>query len=375
MNLLNTTLELNENNIFNFRKYQYSLLSYHINNMFSHLNKFGMDIDIDNIKIKRIEPIYYHGINESKLHHIKIYNSNDDLLLDFFYPKLYHDTFFKLNGVNYIPSIYCSDEPIVIKKQTVTLNSLFFPIVIELKKKSQTIINRKRYNTSDFLRIFFDDKMTRNLCHKFDFDYLNKTDENISELFQLGKKKQNNEKVINDLFFDAHTKELYGKYYNLEDVDFKNILIQMFLNLTKEKPSFIDLTHKRLTLIENLLFPIFQSAKFIIINKLLNDEKVNKIYLKSPSILCKHFINNMYRKNPYDVYNSFTTLLSYKFSFKTSLKTNNTTVQFLPSEISGIHETYQNKICPISISNTQIGENNHFVPDLELKDLKFGLLY
>jgi len=449
MNLLKKKLDIPENSILNFRRYQYNLIPYFIKHCFEYLRGFGLEYTDDEIRFEYDKPEYYQHVKNTEYTILTVY-IKEQKFLEIAIPILIEDTFFMINGHLYIPIHYIVDGPITLKKKSAIIYSLFKPITIYYEKKENRIIfNRQNFAISTFLRLFFTEKEVRGLCSKLEIGFIEESNDDVLEKFSkmLGFSTIQEQSMLIDyverLFLDSHTKNYFEVFYNTNNITLKGILQNTLMRIiilelvndinvellkitsdldeidnikelslkllndkyTKKyfetfykfniddintksdiqdvitrimsdvKPSFIDLKSKRIIFTEALLQPIFESVGMAV-KKLLQEHVIQKIYLKPGKMtIKKYFQLHLHSKNSYDIHNSYAGLLVNKASFnkKAKEKSAKTYKSGLPSEISGIHETYFERVCPISISNTSIGESIQLVPDLVLKDMKYGI--
>lgn len=379
MNTIKRVINVDDYNILSYRKYQYSLLNDFIFNGLNYLNEFGFEYnDLESVN----KTFYFYKTQWFyDLSFFKIFNKRDmkNPVVSMIIPRLLYDNLFLLNGVYYVPTLYIVDYPIVIKKNSIILKSTYCPITIFFKKSENRIIFfRKNIPIYRFLKLIYDtDYEVKNICDQLEIQYIKESNsiELLASYFNLIPEKEIVLNFFNKLFFDQWTKDLYHKIYGINDYNLKTI-IPRFINqfISKEKNSFINLNYKRLTFIE-ILLQNYSKAIYILLNsRIIGDNIVSKIPVKSDCIIST-FFNHMSGENYFDSSNSFVDLLTLKATFKTpksktrKIKSHND--DFLP-DISSIHKTHKNKICPVTISNKSPGLSISLIPEQNV-DLKFGL--
>lgn len=371
MNLINRSLKYEKSDILYFREYQYNLIYSFIELCIEYLIKLGLEIDKNIFSINIIEDVNYHSINHfaCKLVKIKINNNSKELFLNLTIPKLIDGMFFKLNGVYYIPGFYIVDEPIIVKKNSSLLFSLFTPITL-YTKENRAIILGNNIPLTRLFRIYYSEDEIQELANLLSFDYFPEKLE--LSVLQLADKlscipdKEHVQNRLETLFFDSWTKELYETYYNIENISLKKVFNQLLINYeNKDNKSFIDLKYKRLVFTEFLLSPIFKSVS-LAIPSLLKGIQIYKLNVGLGDII-DYFYNKLNRFNLYDSVNGYSGLLGLKATFN-----NPSSNGELPSTVASIHNSYKGKIDPISISNADPGKNISLIPQQKI-DLKYGI--
>jgi hypothetical protein len=322
---------------------------------------------------------YYFSIKT-----VRIYFKNNPkmnlLMIDI--PKLICDTFFKLRGVYYIPMMYIIDEPIILKKNSLKLSSMFKSITIYFNE-SRVIFSGMNIPISRFFRIFIDNEnIVKNICDIYGSNYFKETQERSIKLVSeelLGFPYEDDfSKYLEMMFFDNWTTELYSKYYNIPTPSLEQLLtIATKRKRDNNKQLFNDLTFKRIVFIEMLLDPVIKAITNSV-SDLIKGKNLTDLKLKQSAII-DHFYassdSNIKKKtkglsgnNIYNIINGYSSILSLKATFK-----NPKGISELPKEVHEVHESHKHKICPITISNSDPGVTVSLIPDLKI-DSKFGIL-
>ena len=344
-----------------------------------YLFKFGFKYDPkvynpDGSDIKFIDDMTYSGFNHfsTKLIIVKLFKTEN--FIKTAVPELYQETFFILNGVRYVPIYYIVDEPIVVKKRSIMISSLFQPITVYVTDNRVTFM-RTNIILEDFIKIITKkwdityQKEIENLLNITLSTPINdKTLTNLSKKLNCPKDLTHIKSKMNLLFFDEWTEKLYKKFYginaNLEDV-FK-IMFDKYFKRQQSRIAFTDLRYKRLTFIEPLLNPFFKA-----IGRTVNTFITNKF--QKPSLvmnlneIVKHFFTELNGNCLYDTVNGYSSILAHKATFKNPFGTG-----ILPEEVSAIHWTHYNRLCIIAISNHNPGETIFLVPNQKI-DNQFGI--
>lgn len=373
MNLLNQN-DFEYGNIIHFREKQYELIYPMIYNIMEYLESLGYNYDKNKFKI--IEHEADSGYRSQQMYsntslNIRVDDSNRNFIL-LNYPKLIDGTYFKIKGVDYIPQLYISDEPITIKKESAILYSLFQPLTI-YNKDARVIFLGNNIPISRFLRIYYSEEDVEEICEKILLtDNLQEDEETIlthlSNMFKVKSEFNTIREIFNKLFFDYWTKGLYKKYYGIVDFDLKNIIDLYLKKLEFEgKKSFIDLHYKRLMFLEIYFRPLFDSVGKI--SKKLVIDKAQPLCINSNiKLISSYFSSKLNNETLYDMVNGYDINLSLKASFKNP-KSNN---DHLPEEVSSIDPSFKGKICPLTISNKDPGKVISLIPTLNV-DPKYGI--
>lgn len=364
-----------------FRAFQYAKLDYLIDLGMQYLINLGLNVDpnvysgeqsIEKVYDSVYSRIYHFACTIYKIQIKKTVPTNYFMYVSI--PNLLNEMFFKLNSTYYIPILYIVDEPIVVKENSVTVQSLFQPITFYFTE-SRVIFMGNNYNLSDFLNLltYNWDASLRNHTQKlFNIQF----NPNINPIVSLVASKLNCLadhniiiNLINTLFFDPYTAALYKQFYDVNTFD--EILLKVLQKrydrqVNGIKYKFNDLRYKRLVFIEMILKPFFKAISMfsgIILNK--NQQTFN-LKLKINEIV-ENFYMNLHGQCLYDTVNGFSGILAHKATFKNPYGSGE-----LPKEVSSIHWTHKGRICPNSISNHDAGQDVFLVPNQDI-DLEYGI--
>jgi len=378
MNLL--TRETNESIIRHFRVHQYMLYPDMIKLSMEYLIKFGLAFDplfYDvNKEAVNIEQDYsYHGESyyAADLLTIELFPKavNSDKLLHAYIPRLIDETFFHLNGGFFIPIFFISDEPIVLKAESISIYSLFQPISLYIKDKRVTFM-QDNYELADFLQMIIHD------WHPIDIQLienklgitLNPKRETVvfnifANKFKCDPDPNEIKLKMNQLIFDDWTYELYEKYYGITPTIDLLIKIAFDRLIDGFQPKFGDLRYKRLTFVEQIMKGFFKHIS--ISTKMLINNKSVRTLMFPQNGFTKHFFTMLDGQSFYDTVNGFSSILSHKATFKNPAASSK-----LPKSVSELHPSHKCRICSNTITNTKPGQMVSLVPDQEI-DLRFGI--
>lgn len=371
MNLIKRTIDPDKCNILQFREYQYALIPELIRLCFKYLETHGFTYDKTLYCEEVIDDIAYTSRYHFATIIIRVKVSDNPKVMHFLeivIPKLIEGQFFRLNGTLYIPQFYVADEPITIKKNSISFYSLFSPITIN-GLDNRVILLGSNIPIARFLKLYYTPEEIKALNFPIEFLNSNETLEtvlkNFSKILGVPPVKDEIIRKIDLLFFDDWTSELYEEYYGIQP-NMKEILDKM-IQISSGNVSFIDIEHKRLVFIEYLLSPLFKSVTNAVNKLVTENHNPNLLGIKLGDII-SHFFNNLKKANRYDSVNGFSGILNLKGNFK-----NPKGGDELPSEVSNVHPSFKGKLCPITVSNTNPGESVTLIPEQNLKSLKFGI--
>lgn len=371
MNLIKRSIDPDKCNILQFRKYQYKLIPELIRLCFKYLETHGFKYDKSKYNEDPIDDISYASKYHFATMIIKVTVSDNPKVMHFLeivIPKLIEGQFFRLNGTLYIPQFYVADEPITIKKNSMSLYSLFNPITIN-GLDDRFIFLGNNVPIHRFLKLYYTDSEIKNLDLPFELVTRNESLDIVLKHFSkiLGVPPVQQEIIdkIDLLFFDDWTFELYKEYYGIQPT-LKSVLNKM-ISMDGDEISFIDINHKRLVFIEYLLAPLFKAVTAATKRLVTENHNPKLLQIKIGDII-KHFFNDLKRANMYDSANGFSGILNLKGNFKNPRGGNE-----LPSEVSNVHQSFKGRVCPITVSNTNPGESITLIPEQNLKSLRFGI--
>lgn len=378
MNLLQNRIQNNEEGnaltIDTFREYQYGLLEDFMKLIIEYVSKQnGNYLTLKDIIIK--PKLTYQDIYNTNLNLVEVYIKNNNLkeqdsklFFKLLVPRLIDGSFFIINGNHYVPSLYILDKPIVIKKKSIKLYSLFNSISISLSHDIATFTRANiplQYMFGLFLETPEEMNLYQQLSNIYKIKFKPKKESDILNYFgnHIGRyTREDTIQFFDNLFFDNYTEYLYKSCYpNIfgENLTLKDIFITSLKMLINEEiPNYIDLNHKRLVFIELLLTPLLkrvgslaaQAARGFFPDELKIDHlQIQKHFLTSPDKK-KKGSEGLSGNYLYDTVNLMSGMLTHKVSMINPGSSNP------PSTISDIHETHFKRICPISVSNQKPGE-------------------
>lgn len=381
MNLIDKLSIITDNNsddpniiLFNdFRKSQYENLEYFVNLCVDYISKQHNKY-LNRVETTINEEIKYEDIFGYLLDRVQVKikdttkPTGKKVFISFLVPRLIDNSFYYLNGSYYSPTIYILDKPISIKKNSIKIYGLFNSITIFTKDK-RAIFAGHNIPINYFLQLFIDDDdVNSEFLSPFGLTYSKVQDDVLykyfSSKFHCDPELDAIKTKINNLFLDDYTKQLYASCYNINDPNISNILLYSFnLNKQEEKPSFVDLRHKRLVFMELILRPVFKRCADIALrasNGFLTDE----IQSDSEEVI-KFFTTKLKNKFLYDIVNLFSGITTHKVSFMNPGSDN------APGEIAALHDTHFGIIDPVNLSAQNPGETTCIVPGIKIH--KMGL--
>jgi len=375
MNLINQPSY--DSNIIIFRIFQYSMFIEMFEIGMKYLLKLGLKYNSETYNptkqlVEVSEDVTYNGINHyaSRVVRNTINKTDKKDFIRISFPELISNMFFQLNGGLYIPICYISDEPIVLKKESELLSSLFQPITIFFADK-RIIFMGTNFVIDDFLQLICYDweEQDKDLIEvNLNINLRNKSLKELEKIF--GEKLNIEPNVLaikhkmNQLFFDDWTEELYRKFYNIEP-NLDNVFkLALSRRIFKETKSFVDLRFKRLTFIEPLMTQYFKGITRAS-SQLLRNIQPRNLKLKQ-SALISSFFTDLDGNVLYDTANGFSAMLAHKASFKNPFG-----IGELPQSVASIHFTHKGRICTNSISNQNPGQVVNLIPSQNI-DMRTG---
>jgi len=357
-----------------FRQVQYNNLRYFIELAVNYLSKQNDNyLKINKITINKLTDyisVYSNFTTQVVVEviNLKQNSSETKILFQILVPTLINGSFFILNGNYYIPTLYIVDKPIVIKKKSIKLSSLFNSISIY--DKLVTFIGTN-IPVNYFLNLLLSDdvpeekELKDNFSTLFSIKMSSASEKDIiryfSERFRCDATKEAIIKFIENLFFDEYTRYLYQYCHNLSEdkITIKNIVMKALeKSFQTDVKDFIDLTQKRIIFLEAILSPLFKRIG-VHASQVAKGFAVDSIKMDQMEII-KHFHNKLHNKFIYDSVNAYSGMLTYKVSMVNPGSEN------APSIVADLHETHFRKICPISISNQNPGETTYITPITQL---------
>ncbi len=370
--------ELTKDSVENFRKEQYDLIpsfaelcvkyiSAQSNNYLTATNiSFEDKIEYNNLHHSAVKNLRVDILNNSEE------NPETQLFFNVQIPKLFFDNFFLLNDNYYVPALYLLDKPLIIKKESAMITTLFNSLTFNFKNNVVTFTG-VNIPIHIFLLLFKYNKQTNaNTLSRFinfipqkfnkKFKMIEDTEDNIINYFysRIPCKKSTDSIInyFNKLMFDDYTKYVISSCYNIpfDQVDLSSVLMKLFeIILENEQNSFVDLREKRLVFIELLLAPLFKKTSSLAIQA-IRGFKLSQLKLDGLAIV-KNFNKFLKSNYLYDTGNLYSGLLQHKASML------NPASKRGPKTISSIHQTHYGKVCPITVASMDPGESVSIIPN------------
>lgn len=364
-----------------FKVNQYLKIDYMIDLGIRYLQSLGLTVDPAMYPdmytgIRKVPDVVYSRIRHyaTTLYVIKLDGNNPKTeFLHINIPDLIEGTFFQLNHSYYIPILYITDEPIVVKENSITIQSLFQPMTMYFKEE-RVIFMGNNYVLSDFINFItytWSPELRKHVQKLLNVTFvadISKISDILAEKLNCLQDYNTIKWRINQLFFDEWTANLYNHYYNINTFDdiIMKILYRRYEQMEEDKVyKFNDLRHKRLIFIEMLLKPYFKAISSAS-KALISGHQVFTTKLKAQE-LTLNFFNDLHGNSLYDTSNGFSGILAHKATFKNPYGSSE-----LPKEVASIHWTHKNRICPNSISNKDSGQDVFLVPNQDI-DLEYGI--
>lgn len=382
------TEEINSKDIIyvkDYRKYQYDIIPKFGKLFIDYLNQQygGNYLTFKNVKIEEASCYFSQFTSQLTNMDINIINQNGEekTFIRMLLPTLIEDNLFFLNGNYYCPAMYVIDYPIIIKKESIKLYAIFNSITLYMKDDIVIFTGSNIPMSYFFYLLFKDDKegedLSKEILLKYGKEYIKPSDDDLIAYFdnKFQFKGKDLDQIINFLervFFDAYTKKLYEKCYDIENIDLRKIVKKSLqLYLYNEPPNFVDLSQKRIVFLEMIFRPLIERISNLVkriwygfkIDEIKVDQlNIVKYFLTSPDPTQKR--KGLAGNYLYDTVNIYTGILQNKISMVPP------GIENAPKSVQTIHPTHYNRICPISISSQKPGHVVSVIPNIHID--KFG---
>ena len=321
----------------------------------------SIGVPIQSYSINVVDRAEYTTCVGSALREVTI-KVNNMTFMTYLVPKLLHDYMYIINGTKYVPKIYLDSVPIVIKKRSIKLFSLFQPITIYYTDKRVTFMGTN-IPMHYFFHAVFDE------LPDISFQFGSQPADLVSYWVNMLGCEPDLDVIrttLNKLFFDEYTRTLYKKVYDLPDDFTLADIVARALKERSDVPEFADLSFKRLVLAEMIMQSVikkFGQMAYRWCKQQLRLEPVQMTQL----IVLKQFFDNG-GDYLYDIVNGFVPILGRKATF------DHPTFERLPPSVHSLDKSHYKRVCPITVSSVEPGIVVSLIHDIKLKDYVYGLL-
>ncbi len=369
-----------------------------LSDMFSRLSK-TFDIKYTIEYVDKIEDTkvylseYATYMNQINIH---LMIGTEEVTLKLKYPQLVHDNFFIMNGSLYIPLMFLERSPIDrindvdpitgLNTGKILLNILpSFNLTFDFANskvlyKGKKIIENdvffslifNKEEDSEYRQYLIDNKIITEFIPEFDDESFYKVIKAF-DLKSLNIQKDGEQISLAD-FFDNYLlldyfKGMFKRMYGVDDIkSILKIIVQYHLENTYIDMS--DLKNRRVVINEYLINPIFEYYLRFLRNIADQKEAVNKTFIPNMNpqvIITSGFRGMMHGGAYYNISLPFVVPLLYKVSQKIYI-----IGEKVPRSWTANHPSAYGKICPISVSAQNMGENLIFTSDVRLD--RYGLI-
>ena len=208
-----------------FREYQYGLIDNFVKLIVEYISKQNNNY-LQLVSCSNKPKLTYQGIFNTNLNLIEAYvksknvkDQSSKLFFKLLIPRLIEKSFFIINGNHYVPSLYILDKPIVIKKQSIKLYSVFNSISISLSHDITTFTRANipiQYFFGLFLETDEEMKLYSTISNMYKITFKPKRESDILNYFGNNIGRYKREEIVSyfeNLFFDDYTKYLYRSCY------------------------------------------------------------------------------------------------------------------------------------------------------------------
>lgn len=383
-----------------WRKQDHQKIFEILQDMFNKLSKlFGITYEINlinNLESKKIYLSEYANYLNTIEINIQVPGSEKINTIKLVYPQLVQNNYFILNGNMYVPLLFL-ERNLIDRINDIDENG---------KNIGKIILNlMSSFNlTFDFIndKILFrgkkliDPTMFFNIMFEGDKEYLEylvsnniikkikkPTNDEINliikalDMTSLNTKKNDRQITLPEFFDDYllldYFKEIFKLSYGVDNIKdiLKTIIKYYICNINID---MADLKNRRVVINEYLIFPIFEYyirfLKNIVNNEVEakdNDKKVFIPTMNAGVLMTSGFSGLMHSGQFYNISLPFTTPLLYKVSQKIYI-----VGEKVPKSWTSNHKSSYGRICPISVSAQDMGENLVFTSSVRLN--KYGLI-
>jgi hypothetical protein len=337
-----------------------------------------------------VEGHNYYGIGNSQVTSLKILVNIDDKevekpFLDIKIPTLLYGQYFYIHNNYYVPTCYIVDMPISSKKDSCKIFGLFNSMSFDYKQDHMTFMNMN-FTFDNICQLLFDPNteqydLYKAIQSKYKLKYRKLDMSSVESYFSnmIKNVKPNRETIIKkleNLLFDDYIKPMYKYAYGFKEVTLKNVVEYAFkLRLNQIKDTkFNDLKNKRVIFLESLFTNVFRKIGDLAINASANKNYKPDLCNINDGMVFKYFLTpndpnktskGLSGDHLYTTSNMYDGCLQHKISMVPPNLNNP------PKDISQIHQSYFNKICPITMANQDPGKIVSATPGCKISD--FGL--
>lgn len=350
---------------------------------------------------------YVNKIEDSKIYlseyasyishiNLQITINNETKNIPIMYPQLVHDNFFIMNGSLYIPLMFLERSPIDrinavdeatgINTGKILLNILpSFNITFDFENMRVLYKGKKIIENDNFFSLMFDREedeeyrqflIENGIINKFVSEFTEEEFHKVIKSFDLKSLNimKDDEPISLANFFDDYLildyfRDMFHRIYGVSDIrSLLKIIVGYYLNNTFIDMS--DLKNRRIVINEYLINPIFEFYLRFLRNIADKKEINNKTFVPSMNhqvIITSGFRGMMHGGAYYNISLPYAVPLLYKVSQKIYI-----IGEKVPRSWTANHPSAYGKICPISVSAQNMGENLVFTSDVRLD--KFGLI-
>ena len=402
MNLINTALKTVTDEewftIPDFRKYDHNKILGILDDMFKRLsNTFDIQYKIEYID-KIEDSNVYLSEYASYYSHIRITLTinGEKKVIPIVYPQLVHDNFFIMNGSFYIPLMFLERSPIdrinLVDEESdentgkILLNILpSFNLTFDFENSRVLYKGRKVIENDAFFSLMFNREedeeyrkylIEKGIMTKFISTFTEEEFHKVIKAFDLKSLNilKNDEQISLADFFDDYLildyfREMFDRIYGVSDIrSLLKIIVSYYIDNTYIDMS--DLRNRRIVINEYLINPIFEFYLRFLRNIADKKETANKAFIPSMNkmvIITSGFRGMMHSGSYYNISLPYVVPLLYKVSQKIYI-----IGEKVPRSWTANHPSAYGKICPISVSAQNMGENLVFTSNVRLD--KYGLI-
>jgi hypothetical protein len=312
------------------------------------------------------------------------------------YPQLVHDNYFIMNGSLYIPLMFLERSPIdrindvdpitgknegkILLNILPSFNLTFDFINSRVLYKGKKIIENDiffslMFNTEDdkeYIQYLIDNNIITKYVDHLDEDEFYKVIKAF-DLKSLNIQKEGRDITLAEFFDDYllldYFKGMFKKIYNVDTIkEILKIIVKYYLDNTFIDMS--DLKNRRIVINEYLINSVFEYYLRFLRNIADTKDPTKKPFnpsMNSQVLITSGFRGLMHGGSYYNISLPYVVPLLYKVSQKIYI-----VGEKVPRSWTANHPSAYGKICPISVSAQNMGENLIFTSDVRLDE--YGLI-
>lgn len=346
----------------NFKKHDYKKILIIVDNLLKKIKKLNPTIDYEINLLDashRYEGIL-HKVNKLKIN-IIVGTFVNTFVVDI--PQLCGDHLFHLNGSMYVPILFLERSLIDRVKKDKTDVCFFNLGSVQLGVDYNLGIvkcNNNKMSISDFVSVVYkDDKRADSFYKEFGLPTLGEENAKVEfyRLFGFINYHMEPNEFINDFMLIDYFRETFMDYFGDEYFDFKTIFTKV-LEYKDIEIDMADLRNRRVVFSEYLIKPFFYFYYKTLVSQI---NKTGMLPSLQNNVVMKAFRKEMHGEQLFNIAIPFTAPLAHKVSQHIVV-----IKEKLPKPWTACHPSAKGKICPITVSAQDMGNNLTFTQETRI---------